>query len=43
MLDTEFAYYLKNQDQWSKDHLGKHVVVVGETVFGFFGKHVTYV
>ena len=36
MLDNEFAYYLKNQDQWSKDHHGKHVVVVGQSVFGFF-------
>ena len=38
MLDEEFAYYLKNQDQWSKDHHGKLVVIVGESVFGFFDR-----
>jgi hypothetical protein len=36
MLDTEWSHYLKNQEQWSKDHHGKQVVIVGETVFGFF-------
>lgn len=36
MLDKEFAYFLQNQDQWSAEHYGKYVVVVGERVFGFF-------
>ncbi len=36
MLDLEFAYFLENQDKWSNEHYGKYVVVVGQTVFGFF-------
>lgn len=36
MLDKEWAYYLQNQAEWSKDHHGKYVVLVGEEVFGFF-------
>ncbi|MEY3444127.1 MAG: hypothetical protein RLZZ519_2408 [Bacteroidota bacterium] len=36
MLDLEFAYFLENQDKWSSEHYGKYVVVVGQTVFGFF-------
>jgi hypothetical protein len=36
MLESEFAYFLKNQDQWSNSHYDKYVVVIGNSVFGFF-------
>jgi hypothetical protein len=36
MLDSEFAYFLENQDKWSAEHYDKFVVVVGHSVFGFF-------
>lgn len=36
MLDLEFAYFLENQEKWSNEHYDKFVVVVGQSVFGFF-------
>jgi hypothetical protein len=36
MLETEWAYYLKNQAQWSNDHHGKEVLIVGEKAMGFY-------
>ena len=36
MLDTEWAYYLKNQEALEKEHPGKEVVIVGETFWGYF-------
>lgn len=36
MLDLEFAYFLENQERWSAEHYDKYVVVVGQSVFGYF-------
>jgi hypothetical protein len=35
-LEKEFAYYLKNQKDLVKQHNGKYIVIIGETVVGAY-------
>lgn len=39
MLEKEFAYYLKNQDELVKKYAGKFLVIVGEEVIGSYDSH----
>lgn len=36
MLEKEFQYYLANQDEFLKKHLGKFLVIKGESIVGVF-------
>jgi hypothetical protein len=40
MLEKEFNYYLKNQDDLVKEYNGKYIVIVGETVIGAYSTNI---
>mgnify|MGYP001594964556 CR=1 FL=1 len=40
MLEKEFQYYLKNQDDLVKQHYGRFIVIKDEKVLGDFGSEV---
>ena len=40
MLDQEFKYYIKHQEQLVKSHFGRFVIIRGEKIQGDFGTEV---
>ena len=36
MLDTEYRFYLENQDKLAQEHLDKFLVIVGQEVVGVY-------
>jgi hypothetical protein len=40
MLEKEFKYYLKNQDELLKKFNGRYIVIKNETVLGDYGSEI---